>query len=61
MSVEEVEKYAEARPVRHLIHAAGISTLALSFLKAGKNRSAIITTMSKAEDAVNGKAGTTIE
>lgn len=34
---------------------------ALSFLKAGKNRSAIITTMSKAEDAVNGKAGTTIE
>ena len=34
---------------------------ALSFLKAGKNRSAIITTMAKAEDAVNGKAGTTIE
>lgn len=32
---------------------------ALSFLKAGKNRSAIITTMAKAEDAVNGKAGTT--
>lgn len=60
MSVEEVEKYAEEGQFGTSSMLPKIDA-ALSFLKAGKNRSAIITTMSKAEDAVNGKAGTTIE
>ena len=60
MSVEEVEKYAEEGQFGTSSMLPKIDA-ALSFLKAGKNRSAIITTMAKAEDAVNGKAGTTIE
>ena len=60
MSVEEAEKYAEEGQFGTSSMLPKIDA-ALSFLKAGKNRSAIITTMSKAEDAVNGKAGTTIE
>ena len=60
MSVEEAEKYAAEGQF-------GASTMlpkidaAISFIKAGKDRSAIITTMAKAEEAVSGKAGTTIE
>ena len=60
MSVEEAEKYAAEDQF-------GASTMlpkidaAISFIKAGKGRSAIITTMAKAEEAVSGKAGTTIE
>ena len=60
MSVEEAEKYAEEGQFGASSMLPKIDA-ALSFLKAGKNRSAIITTMAKAEDAVNGKAGTTIE
>ena len=60
MSVEEAEKYAEEGQFGTSSMLPKIDA-ALSFLKAGKNRSAIITTMAKAEDAVNGKAGTTIE
>ena len=60
MSVEEAEKYAEEGQFGTSSMLPKINA-ALSFLKAGKNRSAIITTMAKAEDAVNGKAGTTIE
>ena len=60
MSVEEAEKYAEEVQFGTSSMLPKIDA-ALSFLKAGKNRSAIITTMAKAEDAVNGKAGTTIE
>ena len=59
-SVEEAEKYAEEGQFGTSSMLPKIDA-ALSFLKAGKNRSAIITTMAKAEDAVNGKAGTTIE
>ncbi|MDD3251510.1 MAG: carbamate kinase [Lachnospiraceae bacterium] len=33
----------------------------ISFIKAGNGRSAIITSMEKAEDSIDGKAGTTIE
>ncbi len=60
MSVEEAEKYAAEGQF-------GASTMlpkieaAISFIKSGKGRSAIITTMTKAEEAVSGKAGTTIE
>ena len=60
MSVEEAEKYAAEGQF-------GASTMlpkidaAISFIEAGKCRSAIITTMAKAEEAVSGKAGTTIE
>ena len=60
MSVEEAEKYAAEGQF-------GASTMlpkidaAISFIEAGKGRSAIITTMAKAEEAVSGKAGTTIE
>ena len=57
---EEAEKYAEEGQFGTSSMLPKIDA-ALSFLKAGKNRSAIITTMAKAEDAVNGKAGTTIE
>ena len=60
MNVEEAEKYAEEGQFGTSSMLPKIDA-ALSFLKAGKNRSAIITTMAKAEDAVNGKAGTTIE
>ena len=60
MSVEEAEKYAEEGQFGTSSMLPKIDA-ALSFLKAGKNRSAIITTLAKAEDAVNGKAGTTIE
>lgn len=60
MSVEEAEKYAEEGQFGTSSMLPKIDA-ALSFLKAGKNRSAIITTMAKAEDAVNGKAGTTLE
>lgn len=60
LSVEEAEKYAEEGQFGTSSMLPKIDA-ALSFLKAGKNRSAIITTMAKAEDAVNGKAGTTIE
>ena len=60
MSVEEAEKYAEEGQFGTSSMLPKIDA-AFSFLKAGKNRSAIITTMAKAEDAVNGKAGTTIE
>ena len=60
MSVEEAEKYAEEGQFGTSSMLPKIDA-ALSFLKAGKNRSAIITTMAKAEDAVNGKAGTTTE
>ena len=60
MSVEEAEKYADEGQFGTSSMLPKIDA-ALSFLKAGKNRSAIITTMAKAEDAVNGKAGTTIE
>ena len=60
MSVEEAEKYAEEGQFGTSSMLPKIDA-ALSFLKAGKNRSAIITTIAKAEDAVNGKAGTTIE
>lgn len=60
MSVEEAEKYAEEGQFGTSSMLPKIDA-ALSFLKAGKNRSAIITTMARAEDAVNGKAGTTIE
>ncbi len=60
MSVEEAEKYAEEGQFGTSSMLPKIDA-ALSFLKAGKNRSAIITTMAKAEDAVNGKTGTTIE
>lgn len=60
MSVEEAEKYAEEGQFGTSSMLPKIDA-ALSFLKAGKNRIAIITTMAKAEDAVNGKAGTTIE
>lgn len=60
MSVEEAEKYAEEGQFGTSSMLPKIDA-ALSFLKAGKNRSTIITTMAKAEDAVNGKAGTTIE
>ena len=60
MSVEEAEKYAEEGQFGTSSMLPKIDA-ALSFLKAGKNRSAIITTMAKAEDAVNGKAGTTSE
>lgn len=60
MSVEEAEKYAEEGQFGTSSMLPKIDAT-LSFLKAGKNRSAIITTMAKAEDAVNGKAGTTIE
>ena len=60
MSVEEAEKYAEEGQFGTSSMLPKIDA-ALSFLKAGKNRSAISTTMAKAEDAVNGKAGTTIE
>lgn len=34
---------------------------AISFIKAGKGRSAIITSMARAEESIDGKAGTTIE
>lgn len=60
MSVEDAEKYAAEGQF-------GASTMlpkieaAISFIKSGKDRSAIITTMAKAEEAVSGKAGTTIE
>ena len=60
MTVAEAEKYAEEGQFGTSSMLPKIDA-ALSFLKAGKNRSAIITTMAKAEDAVNGKAGTTIE
>ena len=60
MSVEEAEKYAEEGQFGTSSMLPKIDA-ALSFLKAGKNRSAIITTMAKAEDAVNGKDGTTFE
>ena len=60
MSVEEAEKYAEEGQFGTSSMLPKIDA-ALSFLKAGKNRSAIITTMARAEDAINGKAGTTIE
>lgn len=67
----------EAAPVAHMTVAEaegyckdgefGISSMlpkveaSLSFIKAGKGRSAIITSLAKAEDSVEGKAGTTIE
>ena len=60
MTVEEAEKYAAEGQF-------GVSSMlpkidaAISFICAGKGRSAIITSMAKAEEAVNGKAGTTIE
>ena len=60
MTVEEGEKYAAEGQ-------CGVSSMlpkidaAISFICAGKGRSAIITSMAKAEEAVNGKAGTTIE
>ena len=60
MTVEEAEKYAEEGQFGTSSMLPKIDA-ALSFLKAGKGRSAIITTMVKAEEAVNGKAGTTIE
>lgn len=60
MIVAEAEKYAEEGQFGTSSMLPKINA-ALSFLKAGKSRSAIITTMAKAEDAVNGKAGTTIE
>ena len=60
MTVEEAEKYAEEGQFGTFSMLPKIDA-ALSFLKAGKGRSAIITTMVKAEEAVNGKAGTTIE
>ena len=59
MSVEEAEKYAEEGQFGTSSMLPKIDA-ALSFLKAGKNRSAIITTIAKAEDAVNGQAGTTL-
>ena len=60
MTVEEAEKYAAEGQF-------GVSSMlpkidaAISFICAGKGRSAIITSMAKAEEAANGKAGTTIE
>lgn len=60
ITVEEAEQYAADGQF-------GASTMlpkveaAISFIKAGKGRSAIITTMNKAEEAAGGKAGTTIE
>ena len=60
MTVWEAEKYAAEGQF-------GVSSMlpkidaAISFICAGKGRSAIITSMAKAEEAVNGKAGTTIE
>ena len=60
MTVAEAEKYAEEGQFGTSSMLPKINA-ALSFLKAGKGRSAIITTMVKAEEAVNGKAGTTIE
>ncbi|HBM46904.1 MAG TPA: carbamate kinase [Lachnoclostridium sp.] len=60
MTVEEAEKYAAEGQF-------GVSSMlpkidaAISFICAGKGRSAIITSMAKAEEAVNRKAGTTIE
>lgn len=60
MIVAEAEKYAEEGQFGTSSMLPKINA-ALSFLNAGKGRSAIITTMAKAEDAVNGKAGTTIE
>ena len=60
MTVAEAEKYAEEGQFGTSSMLPKINA-ALSFLKAGKGRSAIITTMAKAEEAVNGKAGTTIE
>ena len=60
MTVEEAEKYAAEGQF-------GVSSMlpkidaAISFICAGKGRSAIITSMEKAEEAANGKAGTTIE
>lgn len=60
MTAAAAEKYAEEGQFGTSSMLPKIDA-ALSFLKAGKGRSAIITTMAKAEDAVNGKAGTTIE
>ena len=60
MTVEEAEKYAAEGQF-------GVSSMlpkidaAISFICAGKGRSAIITSMAKAEEAVNRKAGTTLE
>ena len=60
LTVEEAEKYAAEGQFGETSMLPKIDA-AVSFIKSGKGRSAIITTMAKAEEAVNGKAGTTIE
>ncbi len=59
LTVEEAEQYAADGQFGSSTMLPKIEA-AISFIKAGKGRSAIITTMSRAEDAVNSKAGTTI-
>jgi len=59
MTVEEAETYSrqghfEAASMLPKIEAA------VSFIKAGKGRSAIITTLSRALESIDGKAGTLI-
>ena len=60
LTVEDAEKYAAEGQFGETSMLPKIDA-AVSFIKSGKGRSAIITTMAKAEEAVNGKAGTTIE
>jgi len=60
MTIEEAEAYIKEG---HFEFASMLPKIEASvdFLKAGKGRSAIITSLEKALDSIDGKAGTTIQ
>ncbi|MBS6647042.1 MAG: carbamate kinase [Clostridiaceae bacterium] len=60
MSVEEAQKYIEEG---HFEFASMLPKVqaSIDFIRAGKGRSAVITSLERAKDSLAGKAGTTIE
>ena len=60
MTVAEAEEYIRQGQFESASMLPKVEA-ALSFIKAGKGRNAIITSMEHAQDSISGHAGTTIE
>lgn len=60
MSVAEAEKYSQEGQFESASMLPKVEA-AVSFIKAGRNRTAVITSMEKAQESIDGNAGTIIE
>ena len=60
MSVTEAEKYSQEGQFESASMLPKVEA-AVSFIKAGRNRTAVITSMEKAQESIDGNAGTIIE